>query len=51
MLTPTMVSGAVADAGGWWHQWWLAQVGVRGGGLVGSMAVIGDGGNCGVGLQ
>ena len=30
----TMVSGAVADACGWWHQWWLALVGVRGGGLV-----------------
>ena len=28
------VSGAVADACGWWHQWWLALVGVRGGGLV-----------------
>ena len=24
---PTMVSGAVADAGGRWHQWWLAVVG------------------------
>ena len=22
-----MVSGAVADAGGGWHQWWLAVVG------------------------
>ena len=29
-----MVSGAVVDAGGGWHQWWVVVVGVRDGGWV-----------------
>ena len=40
---PSMVSGAVVDAGGRWHQWWVVAVGDRCGGSVG--------GNSGVGLQ
>ena len=44
-----MVSGAVADAGGGWHQWWLAVVGGSSG--CKRWWVGGVGGNSGVGLQ
>ena len=35
LMPPTMVSGAVVDAGGRWHQLWVVAVGDRHGGGVG----------------